>query len=1204
MPRTGPPTGLLIRRRATTIRLGTEGTQTQTFIAGIFGSTVSDVSNNQAVYVDETGNLGSIAISSLTTGATGATGGTGATGLDGLNGTGVDNDGSGDTAAGSGSLQSLSGSDFGDNTAFGQGSLNANADGANNTGTGYSALFSNQYGNGNTADGYNALGQATGSYNVGLGYSAGSSVMTGSSNIEILNGGNSADGTTDGVLDPTTGPAIRLGTQGVQTQTFIAGIFGATTSDPTMNQAVVIDDSGNLGSVDVSTLVGPTGPQGPSGAPTDSFLDTAGGTGALASLNVSSGSYNTAFGANSLGQDVTGTENTASGYGALNGDTAGTDNTAVGYTALYNATGGHNIGLGSGAGYNVAAGNNNIEIFDEGAATDGTTDGTVDPTTGPTIRIGTEGTQKQTFIAGVFGATPVDSGLQQAVVVDDLGNMGSIPISSLTTGATGDTGPTGATGQNGLNGTGVDTDGSGDTGAGSLSLASLGGLTNAQNSAFGQASLFSNTDAYQNTGTGASALYDNQNGIGNTADGYDALGSALGSYNTALGTGAGSLVRAGSFNNDIFNGGNSADGTTDGSADPTTGPTIRLGTVGIHTQTFIAGIYGAATSNPTSNQAVVIDSFGNMGSVDVSTLVGPTGDTGPTGPSGAPTDSFFDTAGGEGALASLTVSSDSYNTAFGALSLGQDSNGTENTASGYAALNADIAGTDNTAVGYTALYNATGGHNIGVGSGAGYNVAAGNNNIEIFDEGAATDGTTDGTVDPTTGPTIRIGTEGTQKQTFIAGVFGATPVDSGLQQAVVVDDLGNMGSIPISSLTTGATGDTGPTGATGQNGLNGTGGVDTDISGDTGGGDLSLASLGGVTNSQNTAFGEASLFALTDGSNNTATGYALAPRQPGWRENTAVGAGALDYVTTGNYNVGLGVGAGAQVTNGGYNIDILNSGQPTDGTSDGTVDPTTGPTIRIGSEGTQTQTFIAGVFGSTPVNFSLEQAVVVDDYGQLGSIQLSSLNGATGDTGPTGPAGLNGSGVGNDGAGDAAAGDGSLQSLSGPGTDNTADGVDALYQATGSFNIGLGSAAGFNVTTGSNNIEIFDGGNSFDGTTDGSADPTTGPTIRIGAEGTQTQTFIAGIYGATTSNPTMNQAVVIDNFGNLGSEDVGILTGPTGPVGVTGPTGDTGPTGSDGLNATPSDSSGTSTASGSECPCGPKCLHRERHGLWRQRACR
>ena len=50
----------------------------------------------------------------------------------------------------------------------------------------------------------------------------------------------------------------------------------------------------------------------------------------------------------------------------------------------------------------------------------------------------------------------------------------------------------------------------------------------------------------------------------------------------------------------------------------------------------------------------------------------------------------------------------------------------------------------------------------------------------------------------------------------------------------------------------------------------------------------------------------------------------------------------------------------------------------------------------------------------------------------------------------------------------------------------------------------LGSNAGINLTTGSNNIDIFDRGIAGEENT-----------IRIGKQGTQTTTFIAGISGAT-----------------------------------------------------------------------------------------
>jgi hypothetical protein len=102
---------------------------------------------------------------------------------------------------------------------------------------------------------------------------------------------------------------------------------------------------------------------------------------------------------------------------------------------------------------------------------------------------------------------------------------------------------------------------------------------------------------------------------------------------------------------------------------------------------------------------------------------------------------------------------------------------------------------------------------------------------------------------------------------------------------------------------------------------------------------------------------------------------------------------------------------------------------------------------------------------------------------------------------------------------------------------NTASGVDALYSnngnsntasgfyalignTTGSFNIGLGVHAGNNITTGSNDIDI------------GNAGINESNTIRIGTPGTQTKTFIAGIFGKTVN--ANGVPVLVDNTGKLG----------------------------------------------------------------------
>jgi hypothetical protein len=72
---------------------------------------------------------------------------------------------------------------------------------------------------------------------------------------------------------------------------------------------------------------------------------------------------------------------------------------------------------------------------------------------------------------------------------------------------------------------------------------------------------------------------------------------------------------------------------------------------------------------------------------------------------------------------------------------------------------------------------------------------------------------------------------------------------------------------------------------------------------------------------------------------------------------------------------------------------------------------------------------------------------------------------------------------------------------------------------TGSYNTFLGNDAGYNVTTGSNNIEIGTSGNAGDDNT-----------IQIGVQDTQTKTLIAGIYGTTLTG----SAVYVTSTGQLG----------------------------------------------------------------------
>ena len=222
----------------------------------------------------------------------------------------------------------------------------------------------------------------------------------------------------------------------------------------------------------------------------------------------------------------------------------------------------------------------------------------------------------------------------------------------------------------------------------------------------------------------------------------------------------------------------------------------------------------------------------------------------------------------------------------------------------------------------------------------------------------------------------------------------------------------------------------------------------------------------------NTAIGYDALRANTTGDNNTASGiYALYSNTEGDR-NTAMGFGAAAW-TTGSNNIALGFEAGRNLTTGSNNIAIGSEGVA--GESN---------TIRIGTAGTQTRAFLAGIRG-VPVTGG--QAVVIDANGQLGS--------AAGGLVPVVP-GTGGSNT--------ALGTSALISNT-TGNNNTASGVYALGANTsGSNNIALGFEAGKNLTTGSNNIAIGNAGVAGDDNT-----------IRIG--GTQTAAFMAGITFSTSS---------------------------------------------------------------------------------------
>jgi hypothetical protein len=142
--------------------------------------------------------------------------------------------------------------------------------------------------------------------------------------------------------------------------------------------------------------------------------------------------------------------------------------------------------------------------------------------------------------------------------------------------------------------------------------------------------------------------------------------------------------------------------------------------------------------------------------------------------------------------------------------------------------------------------------------------------------------------------------------------------------------------------------------------------------------------LDNTTGSLNTALGDGTL-QFNNGDSNVGIGFALFYNRTG-NANTATGVNALLHNTTGNNNtayglnalgnnngsnnIALGYGAGVNLVKGENDIDIGNAGVAGDA-----------GVIRIGTTGTHTATFVAGIRG-VPISGGTE--VGVNASGQLG----------------------------------------------------------------------------------------------------------------------------------------------------------------------------------------------------------------------------
>jgi hypothetical protein len=253
------------------------------------------------------------------------------------------------------------------NTAEGQNALFSLTTGTANTAVGWHSLFSNTEGNFNTATGAGALLFNTARENTAFGAAALLFNSTGVANTAV--GAAALLNNTEGGFNTSIGE--------------FALSHNTTGSNNTANgfQALFSNTSGDRNTA----------------------------TGWQALVNNTGANNNTAHGFEALHNSNSG-NNTGIGFDALEANTTGNSNTAVGANALRNATGSDNIALGEGAGVAVLAGNNNIEIGNGGANADDNT-----------IRIGLEGTQTQTFIAGILGNGPFGCDVSIDAVTGQLG---------------------------------------------------------------------------------------------------------------------------------------------------------------------------------------------------------------------------------------------------------------------------------------------------------------------------------------------------------------------------------------------------------------------------------------------------------------------------------------------------------------------------------------------------------------------------------------------------------------------------------------------------------------------------------------------------------------------------------------------------------------------------------------------------------------
>jgi hypothetical protein len=320
------------------------------------------------------------------------------------------------------------------------------------------------------------------------------------------------------------------------------------------------------------------------------------------------------------------------------------------------------------------------------------------------------------------------------------------------------------------------------------------------------------------------------------------------------------------------------------------------------------------------------------------------------------------TASGYQALLKNTTGSE--NAASGIVALGNNTTGSGNTADGPYALYNNTSGGANTATGDAALnHNLTGNNNTADGNGALFNNTSGNNNTAIGYEALWSNktgvqntangaysltGNTTGSYNTANGfNALWANTTGTQNT---ANGWGALELNiTGYNNTA--NGYEALWSNTIGAWNTANGLDALYHNTTGSfNTANGVNALATNTNGVENAANGGWALFGNTTGSFNVANGEDALHYNTTGSNNTANGFQSLFNNTNGSYNVADGVNALYASTSGTNNIAVGYQAGSNITTGSYNIDIGNVGVVTDANI-----------IRIGTPGTHSNTFIAGI---------------------------------------------------------------------------------------------------------------------------------------------------------------------------------------------------------------------------------------------------